>query len=206
MGSFEGIGVPLYGAFTRYTDASTPVETLSVGNLGTFFVTATSDSSGDPAVAVGGPNGWLTGDDMFHTAGYFQMTSTMEGTGRSVNCALVAELHNDASLTGGQQNFAMAVYLHNGSSASCAGGAEAALLIAIEETSGYTPAADSAYSYIQFTTCDAEVPRLFRFQCGAADTAGGYLETLSNPNTTHGLAIDINGTRYWILVADSSAA
>ncbi len=186
MGTFEGLSVPLYGEYYRYTEAG--VQTLRSRDLGLMDYRILHNAALNTELGV-------TYMEAFHIQ--VNISAATAGT----DGLWVGTFHDSGTCSG--QIYAAEFWLNGSSGAGVGGGRVAAINLIVNHDSSYSQV-DAGTSYINFTAVDALVPAFFTLTGETADGSGGCFVTISDPATSRGLVIYVANQKYYIQVSSAS--
>ena len=186
MGTFEGLSVPLYGSYKRYTTAG--VQLLSESDLGLSDLRILHNSALNTALGV------------TYMEGVHLQVNISTTTGGS-DALWVGTFHDSGTCNG--QIYCAEFWLNGSSGAGVGGGRVAAINLIVNHDSSYSQV-DAGTSYINFTAVDALVPAFFTLTGETADGSGGCFVTISDPATSRGLVIYVANQKYYIQVSSNS--
>lgn len=185
-GTFEGLSVPLYGGYYRYTEAG--VQTLRVRDEGLSDLRILHNAALNTELGV------------TYMEGVHLQVNISTTTGGS-DALWVGTFHDSGTCNG--QIYAAEFWLQGASGASVGGGRVAPINLIVNHDSSYGQV-DAGTSYINFTAVDAKVPAFFTITGETVDASGGCFETISDPATSKGLVIYVANAKYWIQCSSAS--
>jgi hypothetical protein len=187
-GTFEGLSVPLYGGYYRYTEAG--VQTLRVRDGGLIYQNVLHNDALTAELGV-----------TYMEAVHLQ-TNISTTTGGS-DALWVGMFHDSGTCNG--QVYCAEFWLQGASGASVGGGRTACINLIINHDSSYGQV-DAATSYINFTAVDALVPALFTLTGETVAGSGGCVVAKAAAASTQGLRIYIANAVYYIMVTSCPGA
>ena len=203
-GSFMGLAPPLLGECEIVQE-----------NAGTdlYTFTGASSMSGDFVVyrtSAGTERVWINADGCIYSRGA-TVTSTaylgldargaVDAAATGTWFATVGARLTSALATGaGSQQYALYGAIYD--TGIDTGGRMHTLGLLYSTTEAHAGA--GACSFIYFVEANNAVPRFFTIGGMTNDAAGGCLFTVTHSFPDHGLAIDIDGTKYYIMLCDGS--
>lgn len=195
-GTFEGLGVPLNGAYTSYTsNGTTAVRTMD--DYGVFRHEVAWTTSSTQVSAIGS---WAS----FYGAANFKMVVTGDSGNKWLTGATISL--DDSSTSGGHNAHGATIGLRQNADVSNYGGTASVLCLLYEEESGaVTPAQGStpdSVSWIQCYNIDSTYPMMQLLDL-KIHASGGCFATATNTVIDHALTINVNGTVYYIGLYDS---
>lgn len=191
MGTFEGLGIPLCGAYTTYLpDGTTAVRTLDA--YGVFRHEVAWTTSSTQVSAIGS---WAS----FYAAANFKSTVT-GASGNKWLSGLTASLDN--SSTSVCNAHGATIGLRNNADSSNYGGSCSVLALLYEEESGATTPADAGFAWLNIYNIDTTytVPALMQMHIHAST---GCFLAATNTTIDHVLRIYVNNTVYYIGLYDA---
>lgn len=182
MGTFNGLAIPLHGGFVCETLDSTPVNWLTVTDVGACKFLSYAASANNFGVDVRMHLDWALGGQ-----------------------CLKAYLYHDSETLTGQAYAAMFMF-QGAASLSSGTGRIAVLDLYMNLDSTYTTSAKSC-SFVNFVQGALSVQALFVItnvgNSVAADDSGGFFYTSDNTVIDHALRIYIENTAYYIGLYDA---
>ncbi len=183
-GTMEGLGVPIYGAYTAFMGSSNSTAYWTVNDYGEIDHACLHNAASNTARGVN-----------YMEAVHLQVNITTATQGTD---ALWAGTFHDSGTCSGQI-YAAEFWLQGASGASVGGGRVAAINLIVNHDSAYGQV-DAATSYINFTAVDALVPAFFTVTGETLDGSGGCFFT-SDASVAYALRIYVANTAYNIMVS-----
>ena len=181
-GTMEGLKVPLYGDYIRYTEAG--VQTLRVRDGGLMDLRILHNAALNTELGV------------TYMEGVHLQVNITTTTGGS-DALWVGTFHDSGTCSG--QIYAAEFWLEGASGASVGGGRVAAINLIVNHDSSYGQV-DAATSYINFTAVDALVPAFFTLTGETVDGSGGCVVANAATDSTQGIRIYIANAVYYIML------